>query len=153
MDSRAAITNLVYGYAERIDLGDFEGVADLFRHAEVTADGNDAVYRGYEAVLGMYTSSTRRYENGTPLTKHVTTNLIIDVDEEADQAAGRSYFTVMQAVPGALALQPVIAGRYHDSFERVGGHWRFSRRRMIVDLVGDLSRHLLYELPGRGVGA
>lgn len=153
MDSRSAITNLVYGYAERIDLGDFEAVAELFRNAEVTADGNDAVYQGYEAVLGMYTSSTRRYENGTPLTKHVTTNLIIEVDEEAGRATGRSYFTVMQAVPGALALQPVISGRYHDSFERVDGSWRFSRRRMIVDLVGDLSRHLLYELPDRSVGA
>ena len=152
MDSRAVITNLVYRYAERIDLGDFEGVAELFRHAEVTADGNDSVYRGYEDVLGMYTSSTRRYENGTPLTKHVTTNLIIEVDEDADRATGRSYFTVMQAVPGALALQPVISGRYHDSFERVDGSWRFSRRRMIVDLVGDLSRHLLYDLPDRTAG-
>lgn len=153
MDSRAAITNLVYGYAERIDDGDFEGVAEILRHAEVTADGNDEVYRGYEAVLGMYTAATRRYEDGTPLTKHVTTNLIIEVDEDGGRATGRSYFTVMQAVPGALALQPVIAGRYHDSFERVDGTWRFSGRRMIVDLVGDLSRHLLYELPDRTGGA
>ena len=148
-EARWAITELVYEYADRIDRGDFEGVADLLRHAEVSAAGSDLVYRGYDAVLGMYTSSTRRYEDGTPRTKHVTTNLSISVDDGAATATSRSYFTVLQAVPGALALQPVISGRYQDRFERVADRWRFSGRHMIVDLVGDLSRHLLYELPGQ----
>lgn len=148
MDDRAAITNLVFTYAELIDAGDFEGVADLFRHGAVSAAGSDVVYRGYDAVLGMYTAATRRYEDGTPRTKHVTTNLIVEVEEAEGRAAGRSYFTVLQAVPGQLPLQPVIAGRYHDAFERVAeGEWRFVSRHMIVDLVGDLSHHLLYELP------
>ena len=147
MGDRDVITNLVYRYAELIDLGDFEGVADLLRHAEVSAEGSDVTYRGYEAVLGMYTTATRRYEDGTPRTKHVTTNLLIELDDEAGTAVGRSYFSVLQAVPGALALQPVISGRYHDRFERPQEGWRFSARRMIVDLVGDLSHHLLYELP------
>lgn len=147
MDDRAAITDLVFGYAERIDAGDFEGVADLFRHGEVSAEGSDVVHRGYDAVLGMYTAATRRYEDGTPRTKHVTTNLTIDVDEAGGTATARSYFTVLQAVPGLLTLQPVIAGRYRDGFERAATGWRFASRHMIVDLVGDLSHHLLYELP------
>lgn len=153
MDDRAAITNLVFSYAERIDAGDFEGVADLFRNGEVSAEGSDVVYRGYDAVLGMYTAATRKYEDGTPRTKHVTTNLSIDVDEAAGTATGRSYFTVLQAVAGQLALQPVIAGRYRDGFERTGTGWRFVSRHMIVDLVGDLSHHLLYELPADTGGA
>ena len=147
MDDRAAITNLVFGYAERIDAGDFEGVADLFRNGEVSAEGSDVVYRGYDAVLGMYTAATRRYEDGTPRTKHVTTNLTIELDEGNGTAAARSYFTVLQAVPGQLGLQPVIAGRYRDTFERADPGWHFASRHMIVDLVGDLSHHLLYELP------
>ena len=52
----------------------------------------------------------------------------------------------MQAVQGSLALQPVISGRYRDEFERVDGAWRFATRKMYVDLVGDLSQHLLFEL-------
>ena len=147
MDDRAAIANLVYSYAERIDAGDFEGVADLLRHSAVSAEGSDVVYRGYDAILGMYTTATRRYEDGTPRTKHVTTNLAIELDEGDGTATARSYFTVLQAVPGHLALQPVIAGRYRDGFERVDTGWRFASRHMIVDLVGDLSHHLLYELP------
>jgi hypothetical protein len=144
-DARFAISDLVLTYAERIDLGDFDGVADLFTHAEVTAEGTPDVNRGKEAVLAMFSNATRRYPNGTPLTKHVTTNLIVEVELEAGTATGRSYFTVFQAVPGSLALQPVIAGRYRDRFERVDGAWRFAARHMIVDLVGDLSQHLLYD--------
>jgi len=53
---------------------------------------------------------------------------------------------VLQAVPG-LPLQPILAGRYHDRFERRSGVWWFSERRYLVDLVGDVSHHLLTELP------
>ena len=60
-DARFAISDLVLTYAERIDLGDFEGLADLFTHAEVTAEGNDGVFRGRDAVLGMFTGATRRW--------------------------------------------------------------------------------------------
>jgi hypothetical protein len=148
-DSRSAISDLVYTYAERIDLGDFDGLADLFAHA-VVIGGEDFVRRGRDEVLAMYVEGTRRYEdNGTPHTKHVTTNLMVDVDEEAGTATGRSYFTVLQALPDSLALQPIIAGRYHDRFEKVDGAWRFSERRMLVDLLGDLSQHLLFEYPPR----
>jgi hypothetical protein len=147
-DARGAVTELVFTYAERIDAGDFEGLADLFVDAVVTAEGGMAA-NGRDEVLAMYTASTRRYpDDGTPKTKHVTTNLIIDADEVAGTATCRAYFTVMQAVPGSLGLQPIVAGRYRDRFARVDGVWRFAARHMIVDLVGDLSQHLLIELPG-----
>jgi hypothetical protein len=146
-DDHVAIANLVYAYAERIDAGDFDGVADLLADAEVSGEGGAPV-RGRDAVRAMYEGSTRRYpDDGTPKTKHVTTNLIIDVDAVAGRATCRSYFTVLQAVPGQLALQPIIAGRYRDEFERVGAStWRFSRRHMIPDLLGELGKHLLFDL-------
>jgi hypothetical protein len=98
-------------------------------------------------VLALYASGTRRYDDtGTPKTKHVTTNLIIEADAAVGTATCRSYFTVLQAVRGALPLQPIIAGRYHDRFVRTGDDgWRFDARHMIVDLVGDLSQHLLLD--------
>ena len=43
-------------------------------------------------------------------------------------------------------MQPIISGRYHDTMKRIDGRWRFTERRFLVDLVGDLSRHLRFEL-------
>jgi hypothetical protein len=148
-ESAVAVANLIHRYAELIDLGDFDGVADLLGDAAV-GDGTDdrasRLLTGREAILAMFTSTTRRYPDGTPKTKHVTTNLILDVDDDEGRASARTYWTVLQAVPG-LALQPILAGRYHDRFERVEGTWRFAERRYLIDLVGDVSRHMLSNIP------
>ena len=147
MDARWAVIDLVYLYAERIDAGDFDGVAELLADAEVTAEGTDLVVRGRDAVAAFYTNSTRRYSDGTPRTKHLTTNVRVDVDEGAGTASASSYFTVLQAVPGALALQPIVAGRYEDRFVCAGERWRFAARRIVPELIGDLGQHLLFDLP------
>ena len=148
--ARAEIAALVYAYAERIDGGDFEGVADLLANAEVTAEGTDRRWRGREEILRLYEAGTRRHADGTPHTKHVTTNLVVEVDDAERTATARSYYTVLQAVPGELALQPIVAGRYRDRFERVDGRWRFTARHLAVDLVGDLGHHLRFDLAGEG---
>ena len=146
-NSYQAIKNLIYTYADRIDAGDYAGLGQLFEHAVITAEAMDDPVQGAETVEAMYTASTRLYpDTGTPKTKHVTTNVIIEVDEANDTATAKAYYTVMQAIAGSLALQPVISGRYRDEFERVDGTWRFSKRHMYIDLVGDLSQHLLFEL-------
>jgi 3-phenylpropionate/cinnamic acid dioxygenase small subunit len=148
-DARFAIADLVHRYAELMDDGDFEAVADLLAEAEISAEGVGFVCHGRDAVLALYSGSTRRYPDGTPRTKHVTTNLIVAADEEAGTARARSYFTVLQAVPGALTLQPVIAGRYRDRIERVGDSWRFSARHLVPELYGDLGHHLYASFRGR----
>jgi hypothetical protein len=81
------------------------------------------------------------YEDGTPRTKHITTNTVVEVDEEGGTAVARSYFTVLQALPD-LPLRPIASGRYEDRFERREGEWLFVERRVRTDLVGDLSHHL-----------
>jgi hypothetical protein len=134
-----AIATLVYTYAERLDAGDLAGVAQLFADGTFRSE-RGGHYQGSAAVLEVLTSRVRLYD-GTPRTKHVTTNLIIEVDEPAGTATARSYFTVLQAADG-LPLQPIIAGRYHDRFARTGTTWRFADRCVIIDLVGDLSKHL-----------
>jgi ketosteroid isomerase-like protein len=133
-----AISTLIMTYAERIDAGDLDGVAALFAHATwrvpVRAEpfsGSAAVRRVYDAVI-LY--------DGRPCTRHVVTNLVVEL-HGADRAVARSYFTVFQALPD-FPLQPIIAGRYHDAFERVNGAWRFADRLILSDLIGDVSRHL-----------
>ncbi len=144
-DARAAIENLVFLYAERIDRGDFSGVAELFAEAEISVEGTSGVTRGREAVEKLYETTTRRYpDDGTPKTKHLTTNLIIDVDEAHRSATCRSYFTVLQQTPD-LPLQIIITGRYHDRFARSEAGWHFVARHMFLDHFGDLSQHLLMD--------
>lgn len=147
-DPARAIENLLYTYAERIDAGDLEGVAELFTHgriqASIDAPPEQAVV-GRDAVLAMYRASTRLYEDGRPHTRHLTSNAFIEVDDDGARASARSCFTVFQQVDD-FPLQPIISGRYHDTFHALDGRWWFDTRIMLVDLVGDLSRHLLYEL-------
>lgn len=138
VSSETAIANLVYRYAELIDAGDFERAAALFNHARIRI-GADEIGAG--EVLDLWRGSIIVYEDGTPRTKHVITNPIIEVDECAGQGTCRSYYTVMQQV-GDGPLEAVICGRYHDTFECHAGEWRFSYRDYSLhDLLGDMSRH------------
>ena len=137
------IENLLYRYCELIDAGDFAGLGRLFGDALHTSSSGHTV-SGPDEILGYYTNRTRRFpDTGTPKTKHLTTNVIIEVDDASGQATSRSYFTVFQAVAGALTLQPIVAGRYEDRLERHGSEWRFAERRKFIDLAGNLSEHLL----------
>ncbi len=145
-DDATLIGNLIARYAELVDAGDFDGVADLLADAGVGDGTNEALLRGRDGIAALFGATTRRYDDGTPRTKHVTTNLILEIDSDAGAATARSYWTVLQAVDG-LPLQPILAGRYHDRFVRSDGNWRFSERRYFIDLVGDVSRHMLSRLP------
>jgi ketosteroid isomerase-like protein len=141
-----AISQLIYTYAERIDAGDFAGVAEVFSDATLTFEGFGDAVSGPEAIQSLYERTTRRYEDGTPRTKHVMTNLMVDVSSDGSTATSRSYFTVLQAVPGALTLQPVIAGRYRNAYACTDGAWRFTSVHIVIELVGDLAHHMLFDL-------
>jgi 3-phenylpropionate/cinnamic acid dioxygenase small subunit len=134
-----AIERLIATYAELVDDGDFAGVGRLL--ADATFAGGAGSVTGGDAIEKMLRANVIVYVDGTPRTKHVTTNLAIEVDEDAGTAVSRSYFTVLQALPD-LALQPIVSGRYFDRFERREGLLRFVERRVRTDLVGDVSRHL-----------
>lgn len=143
-DSAREIENLLYTYAELIDAGDLDGVADLFTHATIFGQENgppSTQFVGREGAARMYAMSTRLYDDGTPRTKHLTTNVQVYVDDDSGIASSRAYFCVVQATD-ALPLQPIIAGRYHDTFQRLGDQWWFATRTLFVDQTGDLSHHL-----------
>jgi hypothetical protein len=143
-DDYFAIQNLIYRYCDRIDRGDFAAIAQLFAHAEIHVPALPAPVRGVAAIEAMYTQFTRLYpETGTPRTRHVTSNVIIEPDG-VDAARAQSYVLVHQATD-VLPLQPIIGGRYYDRFAKTEGAWRFTERRMEMDLFGNLSAHLLQQ--------
>lgn len=144
MSSGDEIRNLLAQYCERIDAGDFVGVGDLFAHGVLTEPGGAELARGADAVASFYTAGTLLHD-GSPRTKHLVTNVVLEIDDHRGQATARASYLVLQQV-GAGPLQPIITGHYHDTFERPDAAWRFAERRFFVDLVGDLSQHLAYAL-------
>jgi 3-phenylpropionate/cinnamic acid dioxygenase small subunit len=99
MDSYREIENLIYTYAELVDAGDLQGMAQLFSHAEFFGPDGKIAASGAEEFLALQRRAIKIYsETGTPRTKHVTTNVIIEVAESTVAATARSYFTVLQAV-------------------------------------------------------
>jgi len=142
-NDRLAITDLLYRYAELIDAGDFEGLGRLLGRASFGGPRTPKV-SGAENIAGLFAMTTRRFADGTPKTRHLVLNPIVEID--GDIATARSTFCVVQATD-RIPLQPVAVGRYYDEFARDQGGWHFADRIADVEMVGDVSDHLLID-PG-----
>ncbi len=149
VEDRIAITELIYRYAELIDAGDFDGLGELLARASFGGPATPGV-RGAQNIAGLFAMTTKRFDCGTPRTRHLVLNPIIEVD--GDTATARSTFCVVQATP-RTPLQPIAVGRYYDNFARDTfardpGGWHFTERVADVEMFGDVSDHLLID-PGR----
>lgn len=132
---KSDVIELLYRYAELIDAGDFDGVGKLLGR------GNFMGVAGAEAIAGLFASTTRRFpEHGNRTrTRHLVLNPIVDID--GDTARARSTFCVVQQTD-TVALQPIVVGRYADSFARDEQGWYFTERKVDVEMIGDVSDHL-----------
>ncbi|HET7311556.1 MAG TPA: nuclear transport factor 2 family protein [Mycobacteriales bacterium] len=140
-DAHEAIRNLLGRYCELMDAGHFAGLAELFAHATLADEHGTVFATGSAEVQRMWDAQTILYD-GSPRTRHVTANPVIDLDEGTGIAEVSSSYVVFQQTDG-LPLQPIITGRYFDVFTRhEDGAWRWTQRRYAVDHVGDLSHHL-----------
>jgi len=139
MSDERAIENLISRYAFLVDDGDFDGLGRLLDHCRFTLGSGPAV-SGHAAVVALAQGALQVHADGTPRTRHVTSNLLIEIDANAGTATGRAYYTVFQALDG-FPLQPIACGTYHDRFERHDGAWRFAARSVQTRLVGDTTRH------------
>ncbi|MEZ5182786.1 MAG: nuclear transport factor 2 family protein [Acidimicrobiales bacterium] len=136
------IRNLLGTYCERIDAGDFDGVGALFARGALAAGEDGPPFaRGAAEVAAFYRAGTRLHD-GSPRTKHLVADTVLEEPGPDGTVVARSSYVVLQAADG-LSLQPIIAGRYRDTFGRDElDAWCFVERRFFVDLVGDLSHHL-----------
>jgi len=145
-DTHEAIRNLLGMYCEAMDAGDFEALAGLFADATLADDKGHVFATGSAQMLRQWTAQTKVYA-GSPRTRHMVANPVIEVDEANGTATCRSSYVVFQGVDD-LPLQPIVTGRYRDRFRRQDdGSWRWEQRGYVVDHVGDLSHHLSFELP------
>jgi hypothetical protein len=138
--AEAKILTLMNEYCYRIDQGDLQGFADLFSQGTWRVQGDPSGGdTGSEEV--METLKNIILYDGKPNTKHVMSNVQINVDANGETATAQCYITVNQAVPPDFPLQPIFIGHYYDSFSCVDGTWQFTFRDISPDLPGDLSHH------------
>ncbi|HET6733525.1 nuclear transport factor 2 family protein [Mycobacterium sp.] len=143
---KLAITELLYRYAELIDAGDFDGVGRLLARATFGGSGPQGA-SGAENIAKLFGATTRRYpgHGNTPRTRHLVLNPIVDLTDNT--AVARSTFCVIQNTE-TVPLQPIVVGRYLDTFSCDDAGWYFTSRRVDVEMIGDISAHLMID-PGR----
>lgn len=139
MTAKESIMHLINQYAFTIDTGDLEGFASLFEHGQLIVEGFPAMI-GKPGVLQLM-STVRLYEDSTPKTRHVITNIDINLNEDGLTAKCQSYLSVLQQT-SEFPLQVIFSGHYFDDFEYVDSSWRFVKRLIRYPLVGDMSAHL-----------
>ncbi|MGI6873383.1 nuclear transport factor 2 family protein [Amycolatopsis sp. 3B14] len=146
-DDHRQIERLVHLYPYYLDDGRFTELGELFADADLYVGEDLVAQRDPAAVTALWQRFVRVHPNGTPRTRHIVSNLLVD-DDGPDRARAYSSVLVVQHA-GTFPLQPVIAGDYLDRFAKVDGRWRFTERRIGNDLFGDLSRHLLEPMTAR----
>jgi hypothetical protein len=138
------IRNLLFRYCELIDAGDVDALGEIFADAAIIGQDGTKMAQGRDEVRAMYRGGNRAERtSGGRASKHVNTNVLVEVDEEAGTAIARSYWVLLVATSAQEPVRPILAGRYHDTFARRDGEWRFTERRYLVDLSGSESAALL----------
>jgi 3-phenylpropionate/cinnamic acid dioxygenase small subunit len=135
MSSVDTITKMIHRYCELFDSADFDAFAKQFEHGSMNGReiGSASLRQWIDDHIVLY--------EGSPRTKHLTTNVVVDVDEDAGMATARCYVTLVQAIPGQ-PLAIIGSADYHDRFERVDGAWRWAERTIHNQLIGDSSGHV-----------
>ena len=148
--ARQVLEETMYRYCEAIDTADIETVGTIFAAgALVSQDGTET--RGPKAITKLFSEMIIFYDNSgdevpyankacSPRTRHVTTNIIMEFDNNVEIAKIRSYFTVYQTIDSKNVI--IAGGRYHDRFERDPYGWHLIERRILIDNLGDMSHHL-----------
>ncbi|MEZ4333627.1 MAG: nuclear transport factor 2 family protein [Myxococcota bacterium] len=144
LEALVAIQHVMYRYAECVDLARFDALGELFRYGRIHAEGEEPI-RGAAQVAKFYAATNKVHGDGTLRTRHLAANPVIEVAPDAQSATARSYFVVLQATE-AVALQPIVAGRYQDAFQVVDGAWWFAERIVHVDQIGNMIDHLRFDL-------
>jgi hypothetical protein len=113
-----------------------EGVRELLQNAVIATSGSDVKMRASEMFSDSAKSPLRASEGGGPRRrgKHVTTNVIVEVDGSGATAHARSTYLLVAERQDGPGVSIVTAGQYHDDFELVDGAWRVSGRCYIQAL-------------------
>ena len=117
------ITRLLLSYPEAVDKGDFAGVGQLFDGVRL-GDEDPMSAQQFEE---LWRKTVLTYEGGSPFTKHVVTNTLLEAGTDPGSVVSTSYFQVLRSWGVANW------GRYVDRMAQEGDRWRIAHRSVFVD--------------------
>jgi hypothetical protein len=131
-----ACERIVYAYSRALDLGDTSAAADFFaENGSMTRPmAPDQIIQGRETIRASLMSRPK-----TLLTKHLATNVMIDV-ESRDTARGISYLTMISTTPPGDTKPPFVSqgplyfGEFKDRYVRENDVWKFLERRGSIQM-------------------
>ncbi len=128
LEDLEAIRATVHDYCNRLDLGDFAALGDVFTEdAELELVGLarsvDGTYRGRSAIIDDFYARTADPSSHGFMTGHIATNMQIDLDGHA--ATTLAYF--FEIVDGMLLI-----GTYQHRLRRDPDRWRFAVLRISI---------------------
>jgi len=100
MSSERQILNLIAQYTHYVDQAKFDKVGELFANGRIIAPGS--TMEGKDGVAKQLEQNLQVYADGTPRTAHVTTNSLLDILEDKDEATAVSYLTIFSRIQIAL---------------------------------------------------
>ena len=130
LESRAAIADVIHGYARAIRRGDPESAAALF-----VADGSFEICDGApgkEPVRRVLLEGREHYlvylkrGGGSAAVCPLLHNIMITFDS-ADTARANAMLEAVSVASGHRTI-----GEYHDILRRVDGRWMFSGRQFVI---------------------
>ncbi len=130
---RDEIAAIVHRYAELLDGGDVEGVVGLFSQATWRSAATGTVLRTPDELRAVYASLVPA-DGSAPRTRHLMHNLVIEMDDGADEASARCSYTVLEGGDPGAPVRILLVGRYEDRYHRGADGWHLTDRLFHVDL-------------------
>jgi hypothetical protein len=129
---RDEIAAIVHRYAELLDTGDVDGVVAMFARATWRSAATGTVLRTPAELRAVYSSLVPA--DGPIRTRHLMHNLVIELDDGADDASARCSYTVLEGDDPGAPVRILLVGRYEDTYARDDAGWYLTDRIFHVDL-------------------
>lgn len=135
LEARERIRELVADYDSLLDAGRYGPLQALFAD-DASLELPSGTFRGPREILAHFTHSGDQLAGAGRRghLRHFGATHRIDV-QDRHHATGRMYFAVF--TPSGVDHW----GRYVDTYRNTHGHWRFTRRLVIVDGTSPTSPH------------
>lgn len=124
---REAIRHLVHAYCRAVDRRDFDWLRTLYHPDAI--DDHTPYFCG---PASEFIDQLPRIMAENRVTSHQITNLLVALDgDRAEGEVGVLAYHLMDTEQGPVDF--LVGGRYLDHYVRLGGGWRFMRRKIVLD--------------------